>query len=123
MDLDAFTAYLQKHSPVEPGPMNRMQDASNDSPPLPGAFLPSLTAMVCCGLVTAQFVGSKAVRDALYLAQFEVTSLPTMVIVTSILSIALVTANSRILTSLLTSPHRAGDFCASVPRFCSSSGC
>ena len=24
MDLDAFTAYLQKHSPVEPGPMNRI---------------------------------------------------------------------------------------------------
>jgi len=25
MDLDAFTAYLQKHSPVEPGPMNRIK--------------------------------------------------------------------------------------------------
>jgi ATP:ADP antiporter, AAA family len=62
------------------------------------------TAMVCCALVTAQFVGGKAARDALYLAQFDVTSLPTMVIVTSILSIALVTANSRTLTSF--SPAR-----------------
>ena len=24
-DLDAFTAYFQKHSPVEPGPMNRIK--------------------------------------------------------------------------------------------------
>jgi ATP:ADP antiporter, AAA family len=63
-----------------------------------------VTAMVCCGLVTAQFVGGKAARDALYLAEFAVTTLPTMVILTSILSIALVTANSSITTRL--SPAR-----------------
>ena len=57
-----------------------------------------VTAMFCSGLVTAQFVGGKAARDALYLAQFEVTSLPTMVILTSIVAIALVAANSRIVS-------------------------
>ena len=59
-----------------------------------------LTAMLCAGLVTAQFVGGKAARDALYLAQFEVTSLPTMVTLTSIVAIALVAANSRVVSRL-----------------------
>jgi hypothetical protein len=53
------------------------------------------TAMICAGAVTAQFVGGKAARDALFLAQLDVTSLPTMVIATSIFSIALVTLNAK----------------------------
>ncbi len=36
--------------------------------------------MVCAGAVSAQFIAGKATRDALYLAQLDVTSLPAMVI-------------------------------------------
>jgi AAA family ATP:ADP antiporter len=54
-----------------------------------------VTAIICAGVVTAQFVGGKAARDALFLAQIDVTSLPTMVIATSIFSIALVAVNAK----------------------------
>ena len=53
------------------------------------------TAIICAGVVTAQFVGGKAARDALFLAQMDVTSLPAMVIATSIFSIALVAVNAK----------------------------
>ena len=53
------------------------------------------TAIICAGLVSAQFVGGKAARDALFLAQIDVTSLPAMVIATSIFSIALVAVNAK----------------------------
>jgi AAA family ATP:ADP antiporter len=54
-----------------------------------------MTAMVCAGAVTAQFVGGKATRDALFLASLNYTALPAMVMATSIVSILLVAANSR----------------------------
>jgi len=54
-----------------------------------------LTAIICAGVVTAQFVAGKAARDALFLAQIDVTSLPAMVIATSIFSIALVAMNAK----------------------------
>ena len=54
-----------------------------------------LTAIICAGFVTAQFVGGKAARDALFLAELDVTSLPAMVIATSIFSIALVAVNAK----------------------------
>jgi len=54
-----------------------------------------MTAMVCAGAVTAQFVGGKATRDALFLASLDYTALPAMVMATSIVSILLVAANSR----------------------------
>lgn len=54
-----------------------------------------LTAIICAGVVTAQFVGGKATRDALFLAQVDVTSLPAMVIATSIFSIVLVAVNAK----------------------------
>jgi ATP:ADP antiporter, AAA family len=53
------------------------------------------TAIICAGVVTAQFVAGKAARDALFLAQLDVTSLPSMVIATSIFSIALVAVNAK----------------------------
>jgi ATP:ADP antiporter, AAA family len=63
-----------------------------------------IAATICAGLVTAQFVGGKAARDALFLAQLDVTSLPAMVIATSIFSIALVVVNAKGVTRL--SPAR-----------------
>src|SRR5262245_30945945 len=52
-------------------------------------------AMVCSGVVTAQFIAGKATRDALYLANHDVTTLPAMVIVTSVVSILLVVGSSK----------------------------
>src|SRR6185369_3315657 len=54
-----------------------------------------LTAMVCAAAVTAQFVGGKATRDALFLASLDYTALPTMLIATSACSILLVVISSR----------------------------
>jgi AAA family ATP:ADP antiporter len=54
-----------------------------------------LIAMLCAGVVTAQYIAGKATRDALFLAQFNVTALPTMFIATSFVSIVFVAASSR----------------------------
>ena len=56
-----------------------------------------VTAMVCAGAVTAQFIAGKATRDALYLGSLEVTSLPMMVVATAILSIALIAVSGSTL--------------------------
>jgi AAA family ATP:ADP antiporter len=61
---------------------------------------PLVTAMICAAAVTAQFVGGKATRDALYLAQLDVTSLPLMVVATSFVSIALVALAARFMRSI-----------------------
>jgi hypothetical protein len=53
--------------------------------------------MLCAGAVTAQFVAGKATRDALFLASLDVTSLPAMIAVTSVVSIGLVILSSRAL--------------------------
>jgi hypothetical protein len=54
-----------------------------------------LIAMICSGAVSAQFIAGKATRDALYLANLDVTTLPAIVVGTAVLSIALVFAVSR----------------------------
>ena len=54
-----------------------------------------LSAIVCAGFVTAQFVAGKAVRDALFLEHVGIASLPAMIIGTSIFSIALVALTAR----------------------------
>jgi hypothetical protein len=56
---------------------------------------PIVATMLCAGVVTAQFVGGKATRDALFLASLDLTALPAMLIATSLWSILLVAANSR----------------------------
>src|SRR6478672_4989926 len=59
-------------------------------------------AMVCSGVVTAQFIAGKATRDALYLAHLDVTTLPAMVIATSAVSILLVIGSSKVLGRFVT---------------------
>ena len=59
-----------------------------------------LTAMICSGAVSAQFIAGKATRDALYLAHLDVTTLPLMITVTAVVSILLVFASSRALRSI-----------------------
>ena len=51
--------------------------------------------MLCAAAVAAQFIAGKAVRDALYLASLDVTSLPAMVMATAVVSIGLVAATSK----------------------------
>jgi hypothetical protein len=55
----------------------------------------TLVTMLCASAVTAQFVGAKATRDALFLATVGLESLPAMLIVTSLCSLLLVAAQSR----------------------------
>src|SRR5918996_695443 len=64
----------------------------------PGAAV--VAAMFCAGTVTAQFIAGKATRDALYLANLDVTSLPAMVIATAVLSMGLVLVSARGLRAL-----------------------
>jgi AAA family ATP:ADP antiporter len=55
----------------------------------------TLTAMACAAAVTAQFVGAKATRDALFLTSLDFTALPAMLVATSVCSILLVAAHTR----------------------------
>jgi ATP:ADP antiporter, AAA family len=57
---------------------------------------PVLIAMLCAGAVTAQFVGGKATRDALFFQALDFTALPSMIIATSISSIVLVVVNTSL---------------------------
>jgi hypothetical protein len=58
------------------------------------------TAMVCAGAVGAQFVAGKAARDALFLANLDVTALPAMVVATAAFSILLIALSSRYMRSV-----------------------
>lgn len=60
----------------------------------------ALAAMVCSGAVTAQFIAGKATRDALFLANYDVTALPTMVIVTAAVSIVFAVGSSKALSRI-----------------------
>jgi ATP:ADP antiporter, AAA family len=69
-----------------------------------------LTAMLCAGLVTAQFIAGKATRDALFLAHLNVTSLPAITVATSATSILLVVINSNVLRGVSPAVFVSGAF-------------
>jgi hypothetical protein len=56
---------------------------------------PLVTAMLGSAAVGGQFIAGKAARDALFLTNFDTSSLPVMIMVTAIVSIVLVVASSR----------------------------
>ncbi len=58
---------------------------------------PLSIAIIGSAAVGAQYIASKAARDALFLANFETTSLPSMVMGTALFSIVLVLVCSRLL--------------------------
>ena len=58
---------------------------------------PLVTAMLGSAVIGGQFIAGRAARDALFLANFETSSLPAMIIATAIFSIVLVVASSRAL--------------------------
>jgi hypothetical protein len=51
-------------------------------------------AMTGAAAVTAQIVSGKATRDALFLTSLDYTTLPTMLIATSVFSLLLVALNT-----------------------------
>ena len=66
-----------------------------ESPPRFDARL--LAAFACAAGVGAQFVAGKATRDALYLANLDITTLPSMVIAAAAVSLLLVAGLSKTL--------------------------
>jgi serine/threonine protein kinase len=65
----------------------------------PPRFDARLTAAFACAAgVGAQFVAGKATRDALYLANLDITTLPSMVIATAVVSLLLVAVLSKALS-------------------------
>src|SRR4029077_6437349 len=71
------------------------------------------TAMICAGAVTAQFVGGKATRDALFLGSLAITALPTIVIATSLCSILFVALNATAARKVVPATLIPGYFAAS----------
>src|SRR5579862_3059236 len=55
-----------------------------------------ITTMLAAATLTAGFVGGKAARDALFLTSVDVAALPTMLMATSVCSILLVAAQTRV---------------------------
>ena len=68
------------------------------APPSTGSAIP--LAMFGAAAVVAQFVAGKATRDALFLARFEITQLPLMVMAASAFSIACALAMSRVMSRI-----------------------
>src|SRR5215510_12624531 len=54
-----------------------------------------LIAALCAATVSAEFVGGKATRDALFLTTVDITSLPAMLVATSLCSILLAAVYGR----------------------------
>jgi hypothetical protein len=71
-------------------------------------------AMLCAAAVSAEFVGGKATRDALFLTSNDVTALPVMLIATSVFSILLAAGHARL--------SRRVDPAAFVPAALAASG-
>jgi ATP:ADP antiporter, AAA family len=84
------------------------------SSPRTGLSTAVVTAMLCSAAVTAQFVAGKAARDALYLTQLSVTTLPATVMATSVVSILMVIVSSTALRRLTPSVFVSGAFSVSA---------
>jgi len=70
-------------------------------------------AMTGAAAVTAQIVSGKATRDALFLTSLDYTTLPTMLIATSVFSLLLVALNTRAARRLTPSTLVPSAFAAS----------
>jgi hypothetical protein len=68
--------------------------------------------MMCAATVTAQFVAGKAARDTLFLANLPLTSLPAMVVVTSIASILFAILSAKVLRRVSPASFVPGAFAA-----------
>jgi len=64
------------------------------------ADVAALLATVCSTTLIAEQVGGKATRDALFLSSFSITSLPTMLMVSAVISLAIIPLGGRAMTAL-----------------------
>ncbi|MFQ5599818.1 MAG: hypothetical protein ACE5G2_04600 [Candidatus Krumholzibacteriia bacterium] len=74
----------------------------------------ALAAVLCAGSLIAQQVASKAARDALFLSNFAVTSLPYMMMGASLFSIVMVLVTSRAMSAFAPSRLMPGAFMGSA---------
>jgi hypothetical protein len=58
---------------------------------------PLIVALLGSGVAGGQYIAAKATQDALFLANYDTSSLPTMIIATAIVSIVIVVVSSRAL--------------------------
>jgi AAA family ATP:ADP antiporter len=56
---------------------------------------PVTLALLCAATVTGQVVAGKALRDTLFLTSLDITSLPAMLVTTSVVALVLVGLYSR----------------------------
>jgi len=56
-----------------------------------------LVAAICAGIMIAQQVAAKATRDALFLTTYGIAALPTMLIVSALISVAIIPIVGRAL--------------------------
>ena len=70
--------------------------------------------MACAAAITAQIVGGKATRDALFLTSLDFTSLPAMLMAAAVFSMALVAAYGRLATRISPSTLIPALFAASA---------
>jgi len=78
---------------------------------------PVLTAMLGAFAFTAQFVGGKTVRDTLYLRQLPVETLPRMIVVTSLATLAGVLITSQAIRRVSSTRFVSGLFILSAALF------
>jgi AAA family ATP:ADP antiporter len=81
------------------------------------ADAPVLTAMLGAFAFTAQFVGGKTVRDTLYLRQLPVETLPRMIVVTSLATLAGVLITSQAIRRVSSSRFVSALFLLSATLF------
>jgi ATP:ADP antiporter, AAA family len=64
------------------------------------ADVAAVLATVCSTTLIAEQVGGKATRDALFLTSFSITALPTMLMISAVVSLALIPLGGRAMTAL-----------------------
>jgi ATP:ADP antiporter, AAA family len=60
----------------------------------------ALLAAVCSTALIAEQVGGKATRDALFLSSFGISALPTMLMISAVVSLAIIPLGARVMTAL-----------------------
>jgi len=64
------------------------------------ADVAALLAAVCSTTLIAEQVGGKATRDALFLSSFSITALPTMLMISAVVSLAIIPLSGRAMAAL-----------------------
>lgn len=82
----------------------------------------AMAATLCCTFMIAQQVAGKATRDALFLSNFPVSSLPVMLIAAAMTSILVVLIASRVMARYGPAAVMPGAYSSSSPCGRSPSG-